>query len=190
MLKVSKAFLTVAAALMAWGFVAGTAWGEEPESHVLFAHTEVAAVGERAEFVARVVDTAGLPLEGVRVTFVAEMAFLNTFGTVTIGEAVTDMSGVARAFFILRTEGELTVTARAGSVEGGALGETAGTLTVGPGGPVFTPESPIRIPGANVWLVVSVLTMVSCAYLWMMWLLWKISSEPEPEFPPGQAYRV
>ena len=84
-----------------------------------------------------------------------------------------------------RTSGEIAVTALIGDAENGELLRTDTTLQVSPGLPVYEVDSPIRIPGANVWLVVGVLVAVWGVYLWVMWLLWIVSSEQQQEEPIG-----
>ena len=186
-----KIWLATLFALLAWSMTLGQGVAEDPRPEVSLALTKDAAVGERAELVARVVGPDGKPMEGVRVTFWAEMAFLNTFGAVAIGEAVTDESGVARAFYIPRTEGEITVAARVGNPEKGDLTEASGTLSVRPGSHVFHPEELVHeIRGRWDWLVQWGWLVVLPAgafgtYLFTMILLGIIGRESTPEPAPG-----
>ena len=170
--------LTAGIAGLAAGGGATLAAGPEPQ--VLLALTEDGVVGERAELVALVVGAEGEPVEGLKVTFMADAGFLNVFGAVTLADAVTDGSGVARAFYIPRTEGEIAISAWAEQVEDGSVIETSGVLPVKPGSPVFIPERPFRVPGANAWLVVTVLIVVWSLYLWTMWILWKVRAGGAP----------
>ena len=178
---ISRALFTVIVVLCASGLTVGHAAAQVPEASAALAVTQGAAIGQRAELVVRVVNSVGEPQEGQNVTFLADMEFLNAFGAVSIGEAVTDEAGVARAYYVPRTSGEIAVTAVIGDAENGELLRTDGTLQVAPGPPVYEVESPIRIPGANVWLVVGALTTVWSVYLWVMWLLWIVSSEQKGE---------
>ncbi len=186
-----KIWLALLFALLAWSMTLGQSAAADPPSEVSLALTKDAAVGERAELVALVIGADGKPMEGVRVTFWAEMAFLSTFDTVAVGEAVTDESGVARAFYIPTTEGEITITARTGNPEEGDLKEASGTLSVRPGGHQFHPEELVHeIRGRWDWLVQWAWLFVFPAgdfatYLFTMILLGIIGRESTPEPAPG-----
>ena len=186
-----KIWLSLLFALLAWSMTLGQGAAADPPSDVLLALTKDAVVGDRAELVALVIRADGKPMEGVRVTFWAEMAFLSTFDAVAIGEAVTDESGVARAFYIPRTEGEITIAARAGNPEEGDLKEASGTLNVRPGGHLYHPEELVHeIRGRWDWFVqwgwLVVLPAVAFAtYLFVMALLGLISQDSGVEPAPG-----
>ena len=173
--------LAALAALLA----VGVARAQEPVPPVLLTVTEETQVGQVAEMVARVVDDRGAPVEGVPVTFLVDLAFMNVSDLAVVGRAVTDDQGVARLRWVPRSQGELTVVAR---VEDGATGEvfeaTAVTQVL-PGPPTFQPPEPVRIPGANVWLVVTVLAIVWTLYLWIAWSLIRIADVAQPQGREG-----
>lgn len=138
---------------------------QQPVPDLTLGFQPESAVGDEVALGAYLLDPAGNPIRGERVTFSTDVEFMNTLGTVVIGRATTDENGLALLVHEPKTQGERTITARFAGNEVFAPAETSQPISIAPGPPTYHAEALFRIPGANVGTVVAVLGVVWGLYL-------------------------
>ncbi len=114
--------------------------------------------GERVAIEAFLSDSAGAPLAGELVTFFLDTEFLNIAGRIQMGAAITDEAGRARVLHAFTQEGEATVTARLEGNDDLGEVETSQVVSLASVGQLYQEARPFRMPGANIAIVVAVLT--------------------------------
>lgn len=148
---------------------------DQPPSDLVLDFVSEAEAGEEIAVAAHLVDPAGNPISGERISFTAELSFLNNTGEADIGSAVTDSTGLAMMLYAPRTEGELAISA---AFEGNAVyapSRSSQVLRVLPGPELYQEATPLRIPGANIWMVSTILAIVWGLYCFVMLLVLRIT---------------
>lgn len=143
----------------------GVASAEATPTIIKLTLPEGGQVGQ--EFVAKALLTqaGGPPVAGVKVTFAATAEFANVKGEVELGEASTDEKGVASLYYLPRSSGVQTITARFAGNGQYAAAESSLTIYIDPGPQLYFEEAGVSVPGIGVWLLAAVLAVVWAAFL-------------------------
>lgn len=138
------------------------------------AAVDSAQAGTTIEVVATLLGPDGKPVKGQDIEFTLSVEFLSNFDDISLGIARTDDTGTARIEFIPRSEGDHVLTA--GTLSG-ADEDTFSQrqLTVTSGGQLYRELSPVRVPGANVWMATGVLLAVWGVFLLIALRIWQIA---------------
>lgn len=150
--------------------------GERPETLLDLRVPAAANAGEELELRARLTDAGGAPIPGVLVGFYSLAEFAGVSGEVILGEGVTGADGVTTLRYVPRREGEIMLAARFPGSPAHGPGRAMGTLSVGPGPPLYRETPWIRVPGI-VWALVALLSAVWATYLSVMVLLLLIARD-------------
>ncbi len=137
--------------------------------------------GEEVGLAAYLIDPSGNPIAGEEVTFTVDDVFLNVAGQVEVGRVKTDETGLAAVVFEPRRAGENLVTA---SFPGNDVFEGARStekLTVASGPQLYRETTPFRIPGANVWMVTTIVGVVWGIYVVAMGFAVRIALSGDSE---------
>lgn len=138
------------------------------------AAVDSAQAGTTIEVVATLLGPDGKPVEGQDIEFTLSVEFLSNFDDISLGIARTDDTGTARIEFIPKSEGDHVLTA--GTLAGAdedAFSQRQ--LTVTSGGQLYRELSPVRVPGANVWMATGVLLAVWGVFLLIALRIWQIA---------------
>lgn len=136
---------------------------------------EDVSVGQEARASIYLVDPAGNPIAGAEILFTLEAEFMNVVSALELGVDVTDGAGLAEVHWDPRSEGENLVSARfAGNDVFGPL-MVQDTLQVNTGPEQYTEAEPLRIPAADIWMVVFILGATWSMYLLTLVFGWKIA---------------
>lgn len=165
---------TLSAVVLAWlGPV--TIAADQPEPQVVLGFQSEAQAGETVAVAAYLVDPAGNPISGEEISFSIASTFLNVDGRMEIGTVTTDGDGLALLAYAPRIEGDRVITARFAGNEVFAPARASETLLVTPGPQLHKEFSPLRIPGANIWMAAGVLAVVWGIFLYICVLIWRIA---------------
>lgn len=135
----------------------------EPElvlEFLLPGEQEEVEAGQAVRISVYLIDPAGNPIEGGEINFSVESTFMNVVDAVDLGTDNTDISGLAEVDWEPRSEGENKVTVRFSGDGVFAPVSVNGVLIVNRGPELYTEASPLRIPGADVWMVAGILSIV------------------------------
>lgn len=175
----TRRIILLAAGLLA---VVGLAWpgpltasADQPEPQVVLGFQPQAQAGEAIAVAAYLVDPVGNPIMGEEITFTIASTFLNVDGPMEIGSATTDANGLALLPYAPRIGGERVVTARFAGNEVFAPARASEALLVTQGPNLYEEFSPLRIPGANIWMASAVLAVVWGVFLYICVLIWRIA---------------
>lgn len=130
--------------------------------------------GSTVEVVANLTEPDGAPIEGELIEFSMSVEFLSNSGEISIGSATTDELGVARIEFIPRAEGDHYLVASS-SEESDVSAFSEIEISVTPGNQLYNELSPIRVPGANVWMTAAVLLAVWSVFVLVAIRIWQIA---------------
>ena len=177
-MRVSRiTLLSLVGVILALAARTGTATAQETVTKLIVSFPKEASVGDQIALNTYLLDATGKPVPNASIAFIATAEFLNTTGWVTLGKARSDESGQASLLLTPRRDGLISVIARFSGIEGYASAEGSGSLTIHPGPQLYNEAAPLRIPGANVWTVAIILSVVWGLYLVALALLWNVSRE-------------
>ena len=108
-----------------------------------------AQIGQTIAAQARLLDGKGAPIARQRITFSAELRFLESTSNAVLAEAVTDKDGVVSVTFDLRTSGSLTVRASFAGDTRYAPSEASAPVDIGGDQQLYVQAAGVRIPGLN-----------------------------------------
>jgi len=146
-------------AILAWLALSSVASAQDRKATLTMSVPEAVPAGSRMELVATLTEKDGAPIVGEIIDFAMSVEFMSNSGEIHIGSGMTDSSGVARIEYTPKAEGEHYVSARSSELsEVSAFSEVEMTVTAGP--QLYGELSPIRVPGANVWMTSAVLFAV------------------------------
>ncbi len=135
----------------------------EPElvlNFLLPGEQEDVEAGQSVRISVYLIDPAGNPIEGGEISFTLESTFMNVVGGIELGTDITDIAGLAEVNWEPRSEGENLVIVRFPGDDIFTPVTVEDVLVVNPGPDLYTEASPLRVFGANVWMVVSILSVV------------------------------
>jgi hypothetical protein len=133
-----------------------------------------AQAGSKIEVLATLYGPDGKPVEGQDIEFTLSVEFLSNFDDISLGIATTDRTGTARMEFTPKSEGDHTLTASTlADADEDAFSERQ--LMVTSGGQLYRELSPVRVPGANVWMATGVLLAVWGVFLLIALRIWQIA---------------
>lgn len=181
---VIKRFVRVAPVLtlviLAWLALASVASAQDRKATLTLSVPEAVPAGSIMELVATLTEKDGAPIAGEMIDFAMSVEFMSNSGEIHIGSGMTNGSGVARIEYMPKAEGEHYITARSSeSSEVSAFSEVEMTVTPGP--QLYGELSPIRVPGANVWMTSAVLFVVWSIFVLISLRIWQIARIGERE---------
>lgn len=142
------------------------------------------AVGQEMDVSAALTDQSGAVVPGAEIVFHRDARFLNSTSELEIGRAITNEQGVATVRFLPRSEGEILVIADfAGDTRYGSSSHTV-TVQIATGGPLYSQEQGVKVPGINVSLLVAILGAVWATYFAVMAHIFLIARRHSPEGRP------
>jgi len=161
-------------ALLAWLATTSIVSAQDRRATLDISAVETVQAGSATEVVATLIELDGAPIEGELIEFYMSVKFLSNSDDIAIGTAVTDEKGTARIEFVPKAEGEhfLTASTSADS-EVSAFSEME--MTVSPGPQLYRELSPVRVPGANVWMAAAVLLAVWGVFVMIALRIWQIA---------------
>ncbi|MBI4339234.1 MAG: Ig-like domain-containing protein [Chloroflexi bacterium] len=180
-----RILLTAAATLLLALLSPAAALAQQPIPQLVLGVQPSSPVGNPMVVAGYLLDPAGNPISGQTVAFSTEAEFMNTLGSFEIGQAVTDDRGLAYVQYVPKEVGTSTITARFAGNDVFAPLTTSSPLEVTEGKATYKQERPFRIPGADVRLVVVLLSGVWSLYLLVTVLFWLISRAGDR--PPREA---
>ncbi|MDA1279059.1 MAG: hypothetical protein O3B95_03330 [Chloroflexi bacterium] len=161
-------------ALLAWLTMTQVVSAQDRSASLSLTATDSVVAGTAMEVTATLLDAGGVPIAGELIEFSMSVEFLSNSDDISIGSASTDESGVARIEFTPKAEGDHFLTASTSSESD--LDEFAETeITVTPGPQLYSELSPIRVPGANVWMTTAVLLAVWSVFVLVALRIWQIA---------------
>ena len=146
-----------------------------PEPELGVAVVREVQSGLKVEIVATLLDPARNPIEGQEITFEMDVAFLNNFDNVVIGTAETGGDGRAYIEFTPRAQGDHALTASFAGTSVFAQATASVDFSVLQGAQLYQELSPVRVPGANVWMAAAVLVVVWTIFLITLYRIWRIA---------------
>ncbi|MDP6822123.1 MAG: hypothetical protein QF554_02380 [Dehalococcoidia bacterium] len=165
--------MVVASGLLWSGLM--TAAADQPEPQVVLGFQPEVEAGGTIAISAYLVDPAGNPVVGEEIAFAIASSFLNVDGQMEIGSATTDLDGLALLPYAPRIEGDRVIRAQFTGNDVFASAEASETLLVTPGLRLHEEFSPLRTPGANIWMAAGVLIVVWGVFLFICALIWRIA---------------
>lgn len=172
--------LVLLLAILAWLALSSAASAQERKATLTLSMPEVVPAGSAMELVATLSEKDGTPIAGETIDFAMSVEFMSNSGEIHIGSGVTNSSGVARIEYTPKAEGEHYVSARSSeSSEVAAFSEAEIIVTAGP--QLYGELSPIRVPGANVWMTSAVLFAVWSVFVLISLRIWQIARIGERE---------
>lgn len=166
--------ISVLGALLALLFTASAA-AAQPVPYMTLGFPSPAPTGNRILLSAYVLDPAGNPISGQTVSFTSEVEFMNTLGTIHLGDATTDDKGLAYLTFMPTSLGMHNITAQFAGNAVFAPASVSTPISITEGQASYVEERPFRIPGADIRIVVVALTTVWGIYFFVTILFWLIS---------------
>ncbi len=148
---------------------------QEPDPTLNVSVVESAQAGSIIEVVAILTGPDGELISGQDIEFNLSVEFMGYFDDILIGSATTDDAGIARIEYMPRAEGDHTLVARARSKNDQTIASDSSPLQVTPGSQLYRESSPVRIPGANVWMVAIVLLVVWGVFILIALRIWQIA---------------
>lgn len=140
---------------------------EQPEPQLIVGLPEEAGLGEHILIAAYLLDPVGNPVAGQGITFFVEAEFMNTLGLMEIGQSKTDESGLAVFTYEVKLAGDRNITARFAGNDVFASASASVPILIAYGGETYIEEMPFRVPGLNVWAVVTLIGLVWGIYLFV-----------------------
>ncbi len=166
--------------VLTWLSLSSVASAQERRATLEVSAVESVEAGSTMEIVATLVEQDGSPITGEVIDFSLSVEFMSNSGEIHIGSATTDESGVARIEYTPKAEGDHYLTAgTSDSSDVSAFSEMEMTVTSGP--QLYRELSPIRVPGANVWMTSAVLIAVWSVFVLIALRIWQISRIGERE---------
>ena len=135
---------------------------------------ESVKAGSTIEVTATLIGPGGHPVEGQLIEFSLSVEFLSYFDDILLCAAETDDVGTARIEFTPKSEGDQTLIARV-SAGAGEVVISERQLLVTSGGQLYRELSPVRVPGANVWMATGVLLAVWSVFILIALSIWQIA---------------
>ncbi len=166
--------VTIFSALLAL-LTAASAAADQPVPYMTLGFPSPAPTGNRIVLSAYLLDPAGNPISGQRISFTSEVEFMNTLGTIHLGDATTDDNGLAYLPFMPTSLGMEAINAQFAGNEIFAPISATNPISITEGRAVYREEVPFRIPGADIRIVVVALTAVWSIYFFVTVLFWLIS---------------
>jgi len=167
-------------AVLAWLSVSSVANAQERRATLEVSAVESVEAGSQMEIVATLAEQDGTPIADEAIDFSLSVDFMSNSGEIHIGSATTDELGVAQIEYMPKAEGDHYLTASTSeSSEVSAFSEMEMTITSGP--QLYQELSPIRVPGANVWMTSAVLIAVWSVFVLIALRIWQISRIGERE---------
>lgn len=167
-------------AVLVWLSVSSVASAQERRATLEIFAVESVEAGSRMEILATLAEQDGTPIAEEVIDFTLSVDFMSNSGEIHIGSATTDESGVARIEYTPKAEGDHYLTANTSeSSDVSAFSEMEMTVTSGP--QLYRELSPIRVPGANVWMTSAVLIAIWSVFVLIALRIWQISRIGERE---------
>ncbi|NQW21059.1 MAG: hypothetical protein HQ477_10140 [Chloroflexi bacterium] len=167
-------------AVLVWLTMTSIVSAQERRATLEVSASESTQAGTAMEIVATLTELDGTPIAGEVIDFALSVEFMSNSGEIHIGSATTDASGIARLEYIPKAEGDHYLTASSSeNSEVSAFSEMEMTVTSGP--QLYRELSPIRVPGANVWMTSAVLIAVWSVFVLIALRIWQISRIGERE---------
>jgi hypothetical protein len=129
-------------------------------------------------------EQTGAAIAGAEVVFSREAGFLNSLSELEIGRAKTDAAGSASVTFVPRSEGKVLLLA---DYKGDArYSASSGTFSVevATGGPLYSEQQGVKVPGINVSLLVAIVGAVWVTYFAVMGHIFLIARGGRPRQKP------
>jgi hypothetical protein len=159
-----KTILLTAAAAIA---VVATGVGSAISAHasplnVSIASATNAVVGQPNEISATLLSPdTGKPMSGVNVTFLAHATFGKMDGFMEVGQATTNIQGIASVSYVPRDPGSEAIEISYVPTAGAKAETATGSINVaGAPSQMYTQTAGIQVPGLNSWLIVGLLTII------------------------------
>ena len=161
-------------AIVAWFVVSSAVSAQERRATMSVTAPEMAPAGSMVELVATLTEQDGAPIIGETIEFLMTVEFMSNSGEIPIGSGMTDDSGVVRIEYTPKAEGDHYVIVRSSDdSEVSAFSETE--MNVSPGPQLYGELSPVRVPGANVWMTSAVLFVVWAVFVLIALRIWQIA---------------
>ena len=167
-------------ALATWLAMTQVASAQDATMTLNVSAVERAQAGSKIEVLASLSGPDGQPVEGHDIEFTLSVEFLSNFDDISLGVAQTDDTGTARIEFVPRSEGDHILTARTAAGEN-VTAYSERQLTVTSAGQLYRELSPVRVPGANVWMATGVLLAVWGVFVLIALRIWQIARMGEEQ---------
>ena len=177
-------FLLVLAICLVFVATPQIARGQDAKATLDVSAVESAKAGSTIEVLATLFGPDVRPVKGQDIEFTLSVEFLSNFDDISLGTATTDDTGTARIEFTPKSEGDHVLTARVSAGPGG-IAVSQRQLMVTSGGQLYRELSPVRVPGANVWMATGVLLAVWGVFVLIALRIWQIARMGED--PGGKA---